>query len=132
MTTNEFEQNPPLAPDTGKLEAPPRPEHNHLDAAFRHFTEEDFDLLRVAADHGNIDAMVTLGYCCANGAGVPPNLAESVWWYRSAARHGSIAAMICLSACCRDGIGTRKDTRESMRWVRRALKAKEAAVHQPG
>jgi TPR repeat protein len=128
MSTVEFKQNPPLEPDTRKLAAPPPPDHDHLDATYRHFTEEDIDLLRVAADHGNIAAMVTLGYCYANGAGVPPNLAESVWWYRSAARHGSIAAMICLSACCRDGIGTRKDSRESMRWVRRALKPNEAPV----
>ncbi|MBK6388650.1 tetratricopeptide repeat protein [Candidatus Aalborgicola defluviihabitans] len=128
MTTVEFEQKPPLEPDTGKLAAPPLPEHNHLDAAYCHFTAEDIDQLRSNAEQGNSDAMVTLGYCYANGAGVPPNLAESVWWYRSAARQGSIAAMICLSACCRDGIGTRKDTRESMRWVRRALKKNEAAL----
>ena len=128
MTTLESEQSPPLEPDTGILAAPPLPEHNQLDAAHRHFTEENIELIRVAAEQGNSDAMVTLAYCYANGAGVPPNLAESVRWYRSAARHGSIAAMICLSACCRDGIGMGKDTRESMRWVRRALKANEAAV----
>lgn len=128
MKTSQFEQDPPLEPDTGKFAAPSLPEHNHLDAAHRHFTEEDIDLLRVASEQGKSDAMVTLGYCYANSAGVPQDLAESVWWYRCAARHGSIAAMICLSVCYRDGIGTGKNSRQSMRWIRRALKASEAPV----
>ncbi len=97
MRTSEFEQSPPPELDTGKFAALPLREHNHLDAAHRHFTEEDIALFRVAAEQGNCDAMVTLGYCYANSAGVPQDLAESVWWYRSAARQGSIAAMICLS-----------------------------------
>lgn len=128
MRTSEFEQNPTPELDTGKLAALPLREHNHLDAAHRHFTEEDIALFRRNAEQGNSDAMATLGYCYANSAGVPQDLVESVWWYRCAARHGSIAAMICLSACYRDGIGTRKDARESMRWVRRALKTNEAPI----
>lgn len=78
MTTFEFEQNPPLEPDTGRLAAPPPPEHYHLDALQHHFAGEDIDLLRIAAKHGNSDAMVTLGYCYqrlpnqTSGSGVIP------------------------------------------------------------
>jgi TPR repeat protein len=120
MTTiSNFDQNQMHGSDALQGSEMPVPEN---DLQSSHFSAENIRLYRVAADQGNGDAMITLGYCYSTGSGVNRDLAEAVWWFRRAARLGSVDAMVSLSVCCRDGIGTGKDTRESVRWVRRALK----------
>ena len=91
MTTVEFEQKPPLEPDTGKLAAPPLPEHNHLDAAYCHFTAEDIDQLRSNAEQGNSDAMICLSACCRDGIGTRKDTRESMRWVRRALKKNEAA-----------------------------------------
>jgi hypothetical protein len=53
-------------------------------------------------------------YC--TGAGVVPNLAEPVKWYRRAAEGGDRYAQYNLSVMLLKGQGTAPDTEEAFRW----------------
>ena len=52
--------------------------------------------MRQAAEHGDVDAQFTLGWCYYMGEGVEENVSEAAKWYRKAAEQGHAAAKDAL------------------------------------
>lgn len=75
---------------------------------------------RVAADAGDADAMVVLGYRARFGEGVPQNLPAAVRWYRKAAELDNEVGMSNLAVCYENGEGVERDLSEAFRLRARA------------
>jgi len=58
--------------------------------------EEAVKWYRMAAEQGNVRAMIELGKCYTFGIGVRKNRATAFQWLRKAAEHGHVKAMILL------------------------------------
>ncbi len=84
-----------------------------------------------AAEHGNVKAMVTLGYLYEKGHGVAVDVAKAVEYYKKAAEQGDASAMYNLGRLYSLGRGVSKDAVESDKWFKLALQngSAEAKVH---
>lgn len=120
--TNKFKLT--LVPNPGSVQ-PSTQQASEGPLLLSPFTAEDMLKLRIAADHGDSEAMAALGLCFGSGAGVQQDLPQAIWWYRRAARLGNVGAMACLSCSYKYGYGVRKDTREARRWMHRAKQQME-------
>jgi TPR repeat protein len=69
-----------------------------------------------AADHGDADAQLKLGYMYSDGQGVAQDYAEAVKWSRKAAVQGSAYAQWFLGTMYRDGRGAPPDHVEAYKW----------------
>jgi TPR repeat protein len=75
---------------------------------------------RKAADAGDTNAQVRLGYAYAEGAGVAKNQVEAVKWYRRSSDQGNADAQRALGYCYRDGEGVAKDQAEAFAYFKLA------------
>jgi TPR repeat protein len=75
---------------------------------------------RAAAEQGNAEAQCSLGWCYANGEGVPRDEVEAVRWYRLAAEQGQPSAQINLGWMYERGRGVGQDYGEARRWYSRS------------
>ncbi len=75
---------------------------------------------RIAAERGNTDAMVDIGYMYSNGLGVAKDAAEAVKWYRKAAEQRNSLAQHNLGYKYRYGEGVSQDYVEAVKWYRKA------------
>ena len=75
---------------------------------------------RQAAEKGNADAQLQLGYCYETGKGLAENATEAFKWYRKAAEQGNRIAQSNLSNCYKNGIGITKDYNEAVKWARKS------------
>jgi len=66
-----------------------------------------------AAQRGDANAQVNLGYAYQGGQGVASDAAEAVKWYRQAADQGNADGQRALGYCYQDGIGVAKDEIET-------------------
>ena len=57
----------------------------------------------------NVDSVINLGLCYAEGFGVEKNLEKAVKCYRIAAKKGSMIAEIALAICYAEGVWVEKD-----------------------
>ena len=74
----------------------------------------------IAAERGNDDAMVDIGYMYRNGYGVAVDYAEAMKWYRKAADQGNAFGETNLGIMYRDGYGVAVDYAEAVKWYRMA------------
>ena len=81
---------------------------------------QDYEATRHAAEQGDADAQVNLGYMYDNGRGVPQDDAEAVRWYRLAAEQGNARAQFFLGGEYAAGDGVPQDDAEAVRWFRLA------------
>jgi TPR repeat protein len=65
-------------------------------------------LFAKAAERGNIDAAIDLGYALAKGEGVARDMTRAVQLFRSASRAGSAVATYDLARMIDDGVGPGK------------------------
>ena len=70
-----------------------------------------------AADQGNADAQLNLGFMYANGRGVPQDDGEAVTWYRKAADQGDADGQVNLGAMYQEGHGVPQDDMLAYAWV---------------
>ena len=54
---------------------------------------------RKAAEQGDPEAQNSLGFCYAEGQGVPHDIDEAMRWYRKAAEQGHVTAQSNLGSC---------------------------------
>ncbi|MBF0125104.1 MAG: sel1 repeat family protein [Magnetococcales bacterium] len=86
------------------------------------------DTLR-AANQGNVDAQVNLGYLYQRGQGVPQNDIEMMKWYHAAATRGHAAAQIKLGSVYYEGKHTPRDYVQAYLWYQlAALQGYQSAV----
>ena len=71
--------------------------------------------LIAAGNHGQTEAMVTVGQMLASGRGVhAPDLTEAAMWFSKAAEQGDSAGMYALAECHLFGKGVPKDPRRAV------------------
>ena len=75
---------------------------------------------RKAADAGDANAQVRLGYAFAEGAGVVKDKFEAVRWFRNSSGQGNADAQRALGYCYRDGEGVAKDQAEAFAYLKLA------------
>lgn len=83
-----------------------------LSALYEEVFEDEPQALRwghLAADAGDPDSMVSLGYRHRFGEGVPRDLTAMLRWYRAAARLGDATAIANLAICYQNGEGVRRN-----------------------
>ncbi len=79
------------------------------------------EALRLAADQGDTEAQVNLGFMYAVGRGVPQDDAEAVRWYRLAADQGFTAAQVNLGMMYAQGRGVSQDRVAAHMWLSLAI-----------
>lgn len=87
-----------------------------------------FERLKAKAESGEAKAMFMLGFCYANGEGVPQDHKEAVAWYRKAAELGEVIAMYGLASCYESGQGVPQDHKEAAAWYRKAADLGDAGA----
>lgn len=78
------------------------------------------DDLKAAAQAGNPDAQVSLGYQYDSGELVPQDYEKAVYWYRQAAESGHANAEFNYAEMLRDGVGVEKSIAAAVHWYRQA------------
>ena len=75
--------------------------------------DPEFQATLKAAEQGDADAQIRIGYMYTNGGGVPKDEAEGVKWYRKVAEHGNDAAQYELYLAYYQGKGVPQDDAEA-------------------
>ena len=79
-----------------------------------------FEQYRKAAEQGDIQAQLHLGWCYANGEGPRQDYVKAVRWFRVVAEQGDARAQLNLGFCHVRGLGTALDYEEAAIWFLRA------------
>jgi TPR repeat protein len=85
-----------------------------------HDPEKSALWMKKAAEHGDLEAQVMVGYMYRQGEGTPKDLARSVKWFRSAAIRGDQDAQFQLGVMLFKGWGTPRDVDQALSWLRKA------------
>jgi TPR repeat protein len=72
------------------------------------------------ANAGDAIAQCNLGWCYANGKGVPQDYGKAEEWYCKAAEQGNVYAQSNLGACYETGKGVLQDNAKAVEWYRKA------------
>jgi len=83
-------------------------------------SQNNLEILKSAAEEGDVEAQFKLGRCYYYGEGVEQDKAEAVKWYRKAAEQGNADAQNSLANCYALGEGVPKDRNEFRKWLRKA------------
>lgn len=78
--------------------------------------EDAAELFADAAEAGNADAQLTLGWLYEQGRGLARDEAAAASWYRAAAEQGLAEAQAALAALYEQGIGVERDPAAAARW----------------
>jgi hypothetical protein len=87
-----------------------------IDAYERKDYKEAIALWGPLAKQGDAEAEFHLGYCYANGKGVPENYNEAMTWYLRAGRQGNVGAQCILGTWYHLGCGVPRDDVEAYVW----------------
>jgi len=82
--------------------------------------QSSIDDLRAAAEKGDVEAQLELGFIYEEGRGVRQDHAAAVKWYRKAAEQGLAKAQFKLGLRYSIGLGVLEDTEEALKWQRKA------------
>jgi tetratricopeptide (TPR) repeat protein len=86
-------------------------------------TAEEVKQVRTAAERGDTEAQLQLGYCYANGlGGLSLNATEAVKWFRKSADKGFAPAQCVLGGCYENGVEgvIAVDFYEAVKWYRKS------------
>jgi TPR repeat protein len=91
------------------------------DAYDREDYEEAFKYWSKAAEQGDADAQLRLGFnCYTKGQGVSEDAMKAAYWYEKAADQGHADAQWILGHCCFKGIGVPQDYIKAAKWFGKA------------
>jgi uncharacterized protein len=82
-------------------------------------------LYRQAAEDGDLEGLLCVGWHYASGYGVPQDDVEAVKWWRIAAEQGSSEAQFLLGSSYEVGCGVTKDLANAVYWHRKAAEQDE-------
>jgi TPR repeat protein len=94
------------------------------------FPDPRLEGIRLAAEDGDINAQVTLGWIYSSGIEIPANKAKAAKWYQLAAEKGNLNAQVALGWMYYDGQGGERNLEKSAFWYDKAaaqgsIKAKQ-------
>ena len=118
---------------TGQAESDADRESEALALGNRYFNESNFaeaaEYYRKAAEFGNADAELALGWLYENGKGVGRNYSEAVKWYRKAADQGEPVAQGNLATMYYNGHGVTRNYSEALKWFHKAADQGNTAAY---
>lgn len=79
-----------------------------------------FAEVQQAAEQGDADAQISLGYRYAMGDEVAQDDRQAVVWYRKAAEQGLVEAQVNLAGRYYNGKGVPQDYRQALTWFKKA------------
>ena len=85
------------------------------------YSANAFQWLTRAADHGVVDAQVTLGDLNLNGGGIPVNPSQAAQLYQSAANKGNMNAEAMVGWLYSHGLGVKWDADEAQKDFHKAI-----------
>jgi uncharacterized protein len=85
---------------------------------------------RKAAEAGDIEAQLSLGWCYSTGEDVAQDKSEAVRWYRKAAESGRLSAQTALGWMYFSGEAGKQDLREAAFWYRKAAAQGDAKARK--
>ena len=91
---------------------------------------ERIAIIRRAAEAGDRESQVTLGWLYSNGEGVPRDKAEAARWYKRAAEQGDVKAQLALGWLYYSGDGVKRDLREAAYWYGKAAAKGNSAAQR--
>ena len=83
---------------------------------------------RLAAEQGNVDALVDVGYLYGVGLGVPQDYAQAFAWYKRGADQGNVAGAADVGLYYANGWGVTQDYGQAMAWNRKAAEQGNAGA----
>jgi TPR repeat protein len=84
------------------------------------FQSPRLEEVRRAAESGDVNAQVALGWVYSSGNGIPVDKARAARWYRRAAEKGDLDAQRALGWMYYEGQGVERDLKESALWYHKA------------
>jgi TPR repeat protein len=84
------------------------------------------ELYAQAAELGDVDAQLALGWAFLNGMVDPPDYMSAFRWYRQAAKQGSASALFSLGQMFMEGLGVPCSRGRAARYFRAAAAAGHA------
>ncbi len=81
---------------------------------------ESITACRIAAEQGDVDAQIYLGFVFETGNGIAKNEAKAAEWYRKAAEQGNALAQTYLALMFARGQGVPKNEFEATKWFQKA------------
>ena len=84
------------------------------------FQDPRLEEIRRAAETGDANAQVALGWIYSSGNGIPVDKARAARWYRLAAEKGNLNAQRALGWMYFEGQGVERDLKESALWYHKA------------
>ena len=88
----------------------------------------ELETIKKAAEQGDVEAQLKLGFMYDQGIGVPEDDAEAVRWYQMAAEQGHARAQSNLGFMYDRGIGVPEDDAEAVRWYQMAAEQGHAGA----
>lgn len=85
-----------------------------------------FDCFSKAAEAGNIDAIVSLGYMYFDGDGVDQDFAQAFTWYKKAAELEDSEAQLNLGCMYILGKGVKQDDAKALFWLQKSADAENS------
>lgn len=82
--------------------------------------------MQEAAEQGDMDRQIELGYMYRMGRGVPQNNSEAAKWIRMAAEQGNAPAQYNIGDMYKEGRGVPQDYSEAIKWFRMAAEQGQA------
>jgi aryl-alcohol dehydrogenase-like predicted oxidoreductase len=95
---------------------PSPPAHNEAEV----FQDPRLEGIRQAAERGDENAQVALGWIYSSGKGIPVDKVKAAGWYRLAAEKGDLRAQVALGWLYFDGQGCGRNLQESAVWYGKA------------
>ncbi|HEX9079525.1 MAG TPA: tetratricopeptide repeat protein [Desulfuromonadaceae bacterium] len=100
---------------TGEGRVPPA-----TPGAAERFREPRLERIRRAAESGDEQAQVALGWIYSSGQGTPVDKGKAAGWYRLAAEKGNLKAQVALGWMYYNGEGVERNLEEAAAWYGRA------------
>jgi len=82
--------------------------------------EKAFYWWKKAAEQGNPDAQISMGFCYYGGKGIEQSNSKAFYWWKKAAEQGNPEAQVQLGLCYSGGIGVEKSKSKAIYWLRKA------------
>ncbi len=95
-----------------------RPKYQELEASKDY--KEARKRYRVAAERGDLESQVSLGYVYEKALGVPKDYQKAAKWYRMAAEKGNANGQALLGLMYKRGLGVAKDLEEARQWFKKS------------
>jgi TPR repeat protein len=92
------------------------------------FYSQFFSWFLKAAQKGDDEAQLKVGYAYHEGIGVRRDFRKAVYWYKRASRQENKYAQYNIGLCYIDGDGVGQNKRQAIKWLQRAAQQQHSGA----